>query len=317
MLVSGSIAYDLIMKFEGVFKDALLKKNLANLNVSFTGLDKKMFYGGCGANICYNFSLFKGLGISSMLFGVAGKDFKEYGKKLSDDGVNVDLVGIDNDGFTASAYVLTDNRENQLTIFSPGAMGNINVEKKLTDKILKELDYAILSPDICERTVRLARKLKSAGVSWFFDPGQMTHAFKIEDLKYLTSNAFGLIANSYEIKLLCSRLKISENILRKKFNVMIETLGEGGLNVYKKSGVKTHIQSVKPLKIIDPTGCGDAFRGGFLAGLVKGLSVEKSCKIGALTATYKIEKPGTQNHKFTLAEFRGRYKKAFKENCSI
>lgn len=320
MFVSGSIAYDYIMKYEGVFKDALLKKNLGNLNVSFTGKNKKMFYGGCGANICYNFALFGGhgkSGLEAMLFGVAGKDFKQYWEKLKQDGVNCALVGIDESGFTASAYVLTDRHENQITIFSPGAMENKKAEKVLSNKMLKSLEYAILSPDICERTARLGRKLNAAGVRWFFDPGQMTHVFKIDDLKFLTEKAYGIIANSYEIKLLSSRLKIPENKLKTGLNNLIETLGKDGLKIYQKNKKPVCLKAVKPKKIIDPTGCGDAFRGGLLAGLARGLKLEEACKIGVLCATYKIEKSGTQNHKFNLAEFRTRYKKAFNEKCLI
>ncbi|MBN1494737.1 carbohydrate kinase family protein [Candidatus Peregrinibacteria bacterium] len=298
ILVSGSIAFDYIMNFSGIFKDAILKKNLGDLNVSFTGMNKKKFYGGCGPNIVYNIGLFRSLyKVEPYLFGVAGADFKEYGVRLKEHGINVDLIGIDRDGFTACAYILTDKKENQITIFSPGAMQNTKAEKELTDDVLGGFKFAILSPDITERTYRLGKKLVSARVPWFFDPGQMTPAFKINELKFLINNAYGFIANSYEIKLLCERVGVSKEILRKKFKIFIETLGASGVELTVNGTNTKKIPAYKPAKIVDPTGCGDAFRGGFLAALCSGLSVENACKVGAKIAARKIETEGTQNHK--------------------
>ena len=310
VLVSGSIAFDYLMKFEGFFKDFLLQKDLDSLNISFTGIDKKMHYGGCGANICYSFALFGGKNIQSILYGIVGKDFKQYGEKLTKDGVNCKFIGTNNDKFTASAYILTDNKENQITIYSPGPSEKHKSEEKLN---YKEFDYAILSPDICDRTVRIAKKITDTHVPWFFDPGQMTHVFKLDDLKYLVKNALGIIVNSYELKLLYTRLKISEKNLKATVGILIETLGKDGIKIFGKNKKEVHINAVKPKKIIEPTGCGDAFRGGLLAGLSDGLKLKDACKIGVLTATYKIETQGTQNHKFNSREFCERYKKAFGE----
>jgi len=294
ILVSGSIAFDYIMNYSGIFKDAILKKNLGNLNVSFTGINKKKFYGGCGANIAYNMSLFKNsYNVEPVLFGVAGGDFTDYSVWLKKCGINFNFVGIDKEGFTACAYILTDKKENQITIFSPGAMENVKAEKPLTNAVLGKFKFAILSPDITERTYRLAKKLVHAKVPYFFDPGQMTPAFKMIELKFLIENAYGFIANSYEVKLMCERLGIAKTLLKKKFKIFIETLGANGVEFNGKK-----IPAYKPKRIVDPTGCGDAFRGGFLAGLCANLSVEESCKIGMKIASKKIETEGTQNHKF-------------------
>jgi len=308
ILVSGSIAYDFIMDFDGIFKNSFVKKDLAHVNISFTGLNKKRFFGGCGANISYSLSLF---GVEPVLFGVVGNDFSDYSKWMKKCGTNLDFVGIDKNDFTACAYILTDKKENQINIFSPGGMGNENVEKSLTKDVLEGLKYAILSPDICSRTVRLAKILIRAKVPYFFDPGQMTPAFKISDLKYLIENAYGFIANSYEVKLLCSRLKINKQDLNKKVEIFIETLGKNGSKVFTRGEGEIKIPAVKPQKVVDPTGCGDAYRGGFLAGLAKGMSVTEACKMGSLVSTYKIETQGTQNHKFTHAEFEKRLKNSF------
>lgn len=306
ILVSGSIAYDYIMQYEGVFKDAILPEHLDHLNVAFTAKNRVREFGGCGGNIAYTLSL---LGEKTLLYGVAGSDFNEYKEWLLKHSVNVDFVGIDNENLTATAYVLTDKNENQLTIFSPSAMESVSSEKKLTEDNLESIRLAILSPDVCERTVRLGRQLVDAGISYFFDPGQMTPHFEKEDLRFLLENAFVFIANHYEVKLLCQRLKIKAKDITKHVNIFIETLGaKGSLIRMRDSSKETAIPAVKPRTFADPTGCGDAFRAGLLSGLNSGADSVEACKKGALAAAYVIENAGTQKHHFDLEEFNERFK---------
>ena len=225
ILVSGSIAYDYIMRYEGVFKDAILKEHLEHLNVAFTAKTRTREFGGCGGNIAYSLSL---LGMEPLLYGVAGSDFDDYSEKLVNDGVDVDFVGRDSEKLSATAYILTDNNENQITIFSPGALESASCERALNADDLKNVSYAILSPDICERTVKLAHTLVNADVPYFFDPGQMTPAFSLDDLRFLLENAYGFIANHYEVKLLCERLGIKVDDIKGFVNIFIETLGKKG-----------------------------------------------------------------------------------------
>jgi adenosine kinase len=249
ILVSGSIAYDYIMQYEGVFKDALLKEHLDHLNVAFTAKNRVREFGGCGGNIAYSLSL---LGENPILFSVAGSDFDEYEKWLHGNNVDVDFVGRDSEKLTATAYVLTDKRENQITIFSPSAMESTSCEKDLSDSELNGVSLAILSPDICERTARLAHSLVDAGVPYFFDPGQMTPAFSKEDLRFLLENAHGFIANHYEVKLLCDRLDINLDDIVKYVDIFIETLGEKGSVLRMKDDI-VEIVAVSPCKVADPT----------------------------------------------------------------
>lgn len=308
ILVSGSIAYDYIMQYDGIFKDAILMEHLDHLNVAFTAKNRVREFGGCAGNIAYSLSL---LGEKSLLYGVAGSDFEEYKKWLVKNGINVDFIGIDNEKLTATAYVLTDNNENQLTIFSPGAMESVSSEKKLSNEDLESIRIAILSPDICERTVRLGRQLVEAGISYFFDPGQMTPHFKKEDLRFLLKNAFVFIANHYEVKLLCDRLNIKIKDITGYVDIFIETLGaKGSLVRMKDSSKEIEIPAVIPRSLADPTGCGDAFRAGLLSGLNSGADSMEACKKGALVAAYAIEKAGTQKHHFTMDEFNERLAKS-------
>jgi adenosine kinase len=307
IFVSGSIAYDFIMNYEGIFAEAILKDHIEDLNIAFVARNKKRHFGGCGGNICYNLSI---LGGASILYGVAGKDFDEYEKWLSKNNVDTDFVGIDPDDFTATAYLLTDKRENQITMFSPGAMESRNYEKKVDNDLLKEIGIAILSPDVCERSTKLGLLFIENEIPYIFDPGQMTPAFKQGDLKDLLDNAKITIGNSYEMKLIADKLSVSFNELFNLSEVFVETLGENGVNYYL-NGKKTYIKAVKPSIVKDPTGCGDAFRAGFLNGYVKGLDIEKCCKQGAVAASFAIENTGTQSHKYGMDDFSSRLRENY------
>lgn len=312
IFVSGSVAYDFIMNYEGSFKKAILKDHLEELSIAFVAKNKKRHFGGCGGNIAYNLSL---MGEDPLLYGVAGRDFGEYRKWLLKNGVKTDFVGIDPGEFTATAYVLTDKSENQITMFSPGAMESTDYEKKIKSSDLKKVDLAVLSPDICERTYNLGKLLYKNRTPFIFDPGQMTPAFKRKELTFLLKKADLTIANSYEVKMLSDRLSIQFNELMLEYGIFIETLGEKGVNVFI-NGKKTHIKAAKPAGILDPTGCGDSFRGGFAYGYFKGFDIYKCARIGAVLASYAIENKGTQSHLIERNKFLSRYFKAYNEKLT-
>ncbi|MBA4336722.1 carbohydrate kinase family protein [bacterium] len=324
ILVSGSIAYDFIMKYDGLFKDALLKDHLHNLNVAFTAKTREMYFGGCSPNIAYGIKL---LGGDPLIYGVAGNDFSRYTDRLADLGIDTNYIGISEDFLTASAHILTDKKGNQITIFSPGAMTDDSCDPKLIRGDLADVERAILSPDTCSRTVRLAKVLIGAGVPYIFDPGQMTPAFKLNDLRFLLGSAEGFIANEYEVKLLCKRLGVStaeiSSMIASATSVatssttsvaagyFIETRGEkGSILRYGTSDSRNHddyshinrdsreifIPAVRAKKVIDPTGCGDAFRAGFLTGLSRGYTLERACELGAELGARAVESQGTQNY---------------------
>jgi len=309
IFVSGSIAYDYIMQYQGKFSDALLKEHLEHINIAFTARNKKMHYGGCGGNIAYGLSM---MDVNPLLYGVVGMDFTDYEKWLKKKKISTKHIGKAKDNFTATAYVLTDDKENQVTFFAPGAMESEKDEIELGEVDLLDIEIAILSPDVCKRTVKLAHKLKEAEIPYIFDPGQMTPAFNLDDLKFLLNNAFGYIANHYETELLCKRLSINIEDIVNSVAMFVETRGEKG-SILRKPNEEHHIPIAKPLKIVDPTGCGDAFRAGLLSGLKKGYDHVKACKVGALLSAYVIENSGTQSHKFKIKEFAKRFEENFGE----
>ncbi|MBU1446025.1 carbohydrate kinase family protein [Patescibacteria group bacterium] len=312
IFVSGSIAYDYIMQYMGEFKNALLKDHLDDLNVSFSAHNKRRHFGGCGGNIAYSLALLKE---NVDLYGIAGKEFEEYKKWFIDNGINLDLIGLDKDKFTATCYILTDQAQKQITTFCPEAMESDDAAIELTDEYLQTVKFALLSPDICRRTAKLGGIFKEAGVPYFFDPGQMTAEYTVKELKELLENAYGFIANSYEVKLTCEILHISREELASQVEMFIETMGERGSSIIIKNQngerKEIHISRAIPTQAIDPTGCGDAFRSGVLSGLRQGFSPEKACKMGAVVAAYSIETEATQLHKFTLDEFWARYEENF------
>ena len=300
ILVSGSIAYDFIMKYDGLFKNALLKDHLHNLNVAFTASKIYMDFGGCSPNIAYGIKL---LGGNPIIYGAAGNDFSKYTVRLTDLGIGTSHIGISKENLTASCNILTDKKGNQITIFSPGAMTDNNCDPKLLRKDLANVERAILSPDTCKRTLRLAKILIAAGVPYIFDPGQMTPAFTVRDLRFLLKNAEGFIANAYEVKLVCKRLGISVDDITALLagtapvpaGYFVETRGEKG-SVLRLGGREISIPAVRAKKVIDPTGCGDAFRAGFLVGLSRGYSLEKACHLGSKLGAKAVETRGTQNY---------------------
>ncbi|MFC1600230.1 carbohydrate kinase family protein [Patescibacteria group bacterium] len=309
IFVSGSIAYDYIMRYKGTFSDTFLSEHLEHINIAFTARDKILHYGGCGGNIAYSLSM---LDVNPLLYGVVGTDFNEYEKRLKKNRISLKHIGRSNNDFTATAYVLTDDKENQLTFFAPGAMESMNDEVELNEVDLLDIEIAILSPDVCKRTIKLAHKLMEAEIPYIFDPGQMTPAFELEDLKFLLKSAFGFIANRYEVELLCNRLNINVDDIVNKVPLFIETRGENG-SILRK-GSETHkIPIAKPDQIEDPTGCGDAFRSGLLFGIMKGYDHVKACKVGALAASYVVENSGTQSHEFKFKHFAKRFEENFGE----
>lgn len=318
IFVSGSIAYDYIMQYMGEFKNAFLKDHLHDLNVSFSAHNKRRHFGGCGGNIAYSLSLLDG---KVDLYGVAGKEFEGYKDWFIKNGIGLDLIGLDKDKFTATCYILTDQTQKQITTFCPGAMESDDCAVELTEEYLKTVRFALLSPEICRRTAKLGEIFKEAGVPYFLDPGQMTAEYTVIQLKELLENAYGFIANSYEVELTCDILHITRDELASKVNIFIETMGKDGSKISVKiengennsSETRREIQIPRaiPHQAIDPTGCGDAFRSGVLSGLRQGFDPEKACKMGAVVAAYSIETEATQLHKFTLDEFWARYEENF------
>lgn len=304
ILIVGSLAYDHVMQYRGLIKDVLIA---GNYNMSLTADSREVYYGGCAGNIAYSLSL---LGEKPLIFTSAGKDFKEYKNWLTDKGIDTSAV-IESDKYlTASAFILTDREQNQITLFEPGAMSALSKKHSLLNLPDKNISYAIIAPDKPERMYRSANECRDLKIPYIFDPGQQINIFSKADILKSVKNAEVLIANEYESNLLMKKLNCTPEEIAELARIYIETHGERGC-IVKDGKNEFIVKAVTPSRLIDPTGCGDAFRSGLLAGLSRGCKIKKAVQMGTLLATYSIEQSGTQSHFFTYSEFACRFRNIF------
>ncbi len=309
--VSGSLAYDQIMDFQGVFSDHILPESIHNLNLSFLAHDLKTSFGGTAGNIAYNIALLK---VKPIILGVVGFDFLSYHNWLEKNGVDLNSLAVIKNSKTASAYILTDQKDNQIAAFYPGP--NPKNYARLAAQKLKNITLAIIAPDSKERMLAYAAVYKKNKTPFIFDPGQMLTALSASELKQGIGGAKVLIGNDYEIKLICTRLKINLTELRALVEILVITKGGEGSEIYQ-GNQKIIVKAARPKNTCDPTGAGDAYRAGFIKGLINGYNLKTCGQLAALTAVYTVEKYGTQTHKFSLAEFKKRYFKNFREKINL
>lgn len=310
VLVSGSLAYDRIMNFPGKFKEHILPDMIHILNVCFVISELKEGFGGTAGNIAYNLSL---LGERPKLLAVAGDDFAKYEKWLKRTKVDISKVKTIKGELTAGAYIVTDKDDNQITAYFPGAL-----DKKYCEiaKKFKNVRLAIISPEVKERMLGYAKIYKENKVPYIFDPGQQITAFSSTELKQAIKGSFALIGNDYEIRLILNKLRIDQKKLEKMTEILVVTKGSKGSEIYC-AGEMTKIPSAKPKNTSDPTGAGDAFRAGFIKGLLEGWSFDKIGRLAGLVAVYTVEKYGTQTHGFTMKELGERYRENFRDDINF
>lgn len=307
--VTGSLAFDHIMDFPGKFSDHIMPDKIHKLNLSFYLETLKKQRGGTAGNIAYNLSLFK---IPTAVLGVVGRDFEEYNNFLKTSGVDTSHIKIIEDELTASAFIMTDTADNQIAGFYPGAI------KKADSLSLKNLNYqssyVVIAPDNPEAMVKFARECQELSIPYLFDPGMQLPRLTDEELQNGIKGADIVIGNDYEMELIKQRVKDQD--LLESVKVLITTLGEKGSTIQTKNQT-LQISAAKPTAVVDPTGAGDAYRAGFLAGFTKGLNLKICGQMGSVAACYAIEKYGTTNHTFSLQEFCERYKENFGEELKL
>ncbi|MDD4477237.1 MAG: carbohydrate kinase family protein [Patescibacteria group bacterium] len=310
ILVSGTLAYDRIMNFPGYFKDHILPDKIHILNVSFAINKLKESFGGTGGNIAYNLSL---LGEEPVLLGMAGNDFGKYEKWLRENKINITYVKKLADELTASAYIITDQSDNQITGFYQGPLDYkyCQVAKKI-----KNIKLAIVAPDVRERMLEYVKLYKKLNVPYVFDPGQQLTALSSKDLRFAVNGAKVLIGNDYEIELIKNRINTNLEKLCKFVNILVITKGNKGSEIYSNNK-KIQIPPAKPKNTCDPTGAGDAYRAGLIKGLIEEWPLEKVGRLAGLVAVYTVEKYGTQTHRFTWKELERRYEENYKEKLEI
>lgn len=304
VFVSGSIAYDRIMDFNGKFKDHILPDKIHILNVSFVVDKIKENFGGTAGNIAYNLAL---LGERSAILCPVGEDFNKYKEWLSQKNIDISYVKEIQGESTATANIMTDQDDNQIAGFYPGPLDVLYCD---VVKNIEDIKIAIISPEFAKRMMRYVEIYKKKNIPYIFDPGQQITALTKDDINDALSGAKVLIGNDYEIQLILNRIEKKQEEVEKIVDILVVTKGAKGSVIYS-NGKKIIIPPVKPKNTCDPTGAGDAYRAGFIKGLVEGWPLEKTGRLAGLVAAYTVEKYGTQTHNFTWNELAKRYRENF------
>ena len=299
-LICGSFAYDHIMVFEDRFRNHILPDKVHMLNVSFMVSKMRREFGGCAGNIAYNLKL---LGGSPVPMGTVGKDFGPYAEWMDECGIDRTHVTVLDDTFTGQAFVTTDLDDNQITAFHPGAMG-FSHQSRVGDA--EDVGIGIVSPDGREGMIEHAQQYFSAGIPFFFDPGQQLPMFDAKELRRFIGQATWLAANDYEWELIAERTGMTVDKALDELQAVVITRGKDGSIIHTRDG-RIDIPVVPVEEAKDPTGCGDAYRAGLLYGLAQGLDWQTTGQIASLIGALKIAENGTQNHRFTMEQFHGRY----------
>ncbi len=293
-LICGSIAIDTIMSFDGRFSDRILPDQIHILNLSFIVPTLRRDYGGCAGNIAYALKL---LGGQPLPMGTVGSDGADYISRLQGMGINCEFVHAVEGTYTAQAMIMADQNANQIAAFHPGAM---MLSHTIDIAARSDIKVGIIAPDSRDGMLKHAEQFKSAHIPFVFDPGQNLALFDGQELIHLIELASWVTVNDYEAKLLCDRTGLSYAELSRRVEGLIVTLGAEGCEVWMQ-GEKTSVAPVKALGVVDPTGCGDAFRGALLFGLEQGWSLIRCAELGNRLGAHKIAYRGGQN--YTLENF--------------
>jgi len=306
-LICGSLAYDTIMVFKDRFKHHILPEQIHILNVAFLVPDMRREYGGCAGNIAYNLKLLDG---RPLIMAAVGDDCEPYLARLKMLGLSADHVRRIPGTYTAQAFITTDLDDNQITAFHPGAM-NFSHENRIQDA--RDVTLGIVAPDGRDGMLQHARQFRELGIPFVFDPGQGLPMFNGEELMEFIRLADYCTVNDYEAKLLTERTGKSLEELAREVKALIVTLGGSGSRIYA-DGARIDIPAVPATEVLDPTGCGDAYRAGLLYGIANGWRWEKTGRLASLLGSIKIAHRGGQNHKPSRAEIAAHYRAAWGES---
>ena len=303
-LICGSMAFDTVMVFHGRFRDHILPDRIHLLNVSFLVPSLRRNFGGCAGNIAYNLALLGGEG-SPM--ATVGHDFAPYANWLKVRGVDLTHIRTVDDEYTAQAFITTDLDDNQITAFHPGAMSQSHLNRVPEGA---GITLGVVAPDGREGMVQHAEQFAAAGIPLLFDPGQGLPMFDGPQLLGFIDQSTWIAVNDYEGQLLAERTGLSLAEIAARVRALIVTRGAEG-SLILADGCEFRIPAVPPEALVDPTGCGDAYRAGLIYGLQNGLDWETTGRIASLLGSIKIAHAGTQHHRFTRDEFEDRFRTAF------
>ena len=303
-LICGSIAYDTIMVFGDRFKNHILPDQIHILNVAFLVPEIRREFGGCAGNIAYTM---KSLGDDPLIMATVGDDFQPYAYRLDKLRLSREHVRQVKDSFTAQAFITTDLDDNQITAFHPGAM-SFSHENHVADA--SDVGLGIVAPDGRDGMLQHAREFSEAGIPFVFDPGQGLPMFNGDELLDFVNLADYVAANDYEAKLLQERTGKGVAELARSVKALVVTKGAKGSSIYTK-GRRIDIPAVSPTDIVDPTGCGDAYRAGLLHGISNDFDWETTGRLASLLGSIKMAQRGPQNHELTRESVAERFKEAY------
>lgn len=301
ILVSGSLAFDRIMDFPGLFSDHIMPDKIHNINVSFTVNGLSENFGGTAGNIAYALSL---LGEHPRIVAAIGYDYHRYFEWFEERGLSTEDIRIVPEEATASAYINTDQADNQITAFNPGAMkhpsgfdfGKTNPQDCI----------AIVAPGNLQDMAEYTSAHQKMGIYTIFDPGQSLPAWEADGLAMCISQSNMLVSNDYELALIMEKTGLSYRGILELCGAVVTTKGAEGCDVSTSDGEVIKVPSVPTDNVVDPTGAGDAFRGGLIKGLIQGVPVARAAMMGTVCSHYVIQSYGTQKYQFTIEEFNAK-----------
>jgi adenosine kinase len=303
-LICGSLAFDTIMVFQDQFKNHILPDKVHILNVSFFVPQMRREFGGCAGNIAYNLKLLGGLPLP---MATVGQDFDSYRTHFERCDIPLTQVKVIQDLFTAQAFITTDLDDNQITAFHPGAMMR-SYENHVKD--VRDICFGIVGPDSYEAMLQNCHEFSDANIPFIFDPGQAMPLYNGDELKQMIEQATYVTVNDYESNLMSDKTGLSTQEISERVSAYIITRGDQGSEIHSASGILT-IPAAPAMRVVDPTGCGDAYRAGLIYGLMNGMDMITCGRIASLMGALKVESLGPQNQCFTFEQFCARFKQQF------
>ena len=311
ILLTGSVAYDYLMTFPGHFKEQILPERLESISLSFLVDSMTKQRGGIAPNIAYSMAL---LGQKPRVMATVGEDFGDYRAWLDSKGVDTSLMKVISGLFTASFFATTDQGSAQIASFYPGAMAHSSTQS--IKDLDKKPDLVIVSPSAPDAMMKFPAECRELGIKYLYDPSQQVLRLEGNELSRDMEGAYFLFCNDYEFGLISKKTGWSLDQILEHVKVLVITRGKDGADLYS-DGDSVHIPTVPEDEIVDPTGVGDAFRGGFLAGYSHGFDWKLCGEIGSLSAVYCLEQRGTQNHSYTKEEFVKRFRQHFDDGGKL
>ncbi len=306
IVITGSVAYDYLMSYPGLYRDHILPDQLDKISLSFLAESLRKERGGVAANIAYTMRL---LGQDPIVFATVGQDFGDYRQWMEENDLRTDyIIEIENE-FTASFFVGSDQEQNQIAIFYTGAMAHARFHT-LESHGLRDAQIVVISPNDPGAMLQFAKECKTHGIPYAYDPSQQIARLSGEELQESIPGATYLLCNEYELGMIQKKTGWTLDDIRSQVSVLVNTLGKEGSVIYC-DGLEIRVPPARVNKSIDPTGAGDAYRGGLFAAVLAGLPWDVSGRVAALCGAYALEHAGTSTHRFRPAEFLSRYESNF------